>query len=117
VDTNFIQLNAPAPSQARFTIGVRWADEDVQIQRTGVPEGDLVQAGTIPFWGDVISKSILVYEGRDKAVLYNNGTEVRAWDKVFTLGLGDSRMDYASVDLTRFIETADAIVSSIAPPE
>jgi hypothetical protein len=117
VGTNFIQLNAPFPSEARFTIGVRWADEDAQIQRTGVPEGDLVLSGMIPFWGDVISKSILVYEGKDKAVLYNNGTEMRVWDKVFTLSLGDFGLNYAAVDLTRFIDTADAIVGSIAPPE
>ena len=49
----------------------------MHIQRTGVPEGNLVQAGTVPFWGDEISKSILIFEGRDKAVLYNNATKFR----------------------------------------
>ena len=115
---NFIQISAPFPAQVRVTIGVRWADEDVQIQRTGVPEGELVPAGMVPFWGDEISKSILVYEGKDKAVLYNNGTEFRVGgNRVFTLGLGASGLDYAAVDLTNFIETADAMVGSIAAPE
>jgi len=115
---NFIQLSAPFTPDIKVTIGVRWADEDVRIQRTGVPEGDLVQAGMIPFWGDEISKSILVFGGKDKAVLYNNGTEFRVGgNRVFTLGLGDFGLDYAAVDLTNFIETADAMVGSITAPE
>lgn len=115
---NFIQISAPFTPGIKVTIGVRWADEDVRIQRTGVPAGELVQAGMVPFWGDEISKSILVFEGRDKAVLYNNGTEFRVGgNRVFTLGLGASGLDYAAVNLINFIETADAIVGSITAPE
>ncbi len=114
---NFVQISAPFTPDIKVTIGVRWADEDAMIQRTGVPEGDLVQAGMVPFWGDEISKSILVYQGRDKAVLYNNGTEFRVGgNRVFTLGLGAFRLDYAAVVLTNYIETADAIVGSITAP-
>ena len=115
---NFIQISAPFTPDVKVTIGVRWADEDVRIQRTGVPEGDLVQAGRVPFWGDEITKSILVYEGKDKAVLYNNGTEFSVGgNRFFTLGLGDFGLDYAAVDLTNYIETADDIVGSITTPE
>jgi hypothetical protein len=72
----------------------------------------------VPFLGDEISKSILVYQGRDKAVLYNNGTEFRVGgNRIFTLGLGASGLDYAAVDLTNFIAAADGIVASITAPE
>lgn len=115
---NYIQLTPPYLPDIKFTIGVRWVGEDVRIQRTGVPEGELVRVGMVPFWGDEISKSILVYQGRDKAVLYNNGTEFRLGDRYFTLGLDDFSLDYGSVDLPDKIKAAaDGIVGSLANPE
>jgi hypothetical protein len=61
---------------------------------------------------------ILVYQGRDKAILYNNGTEIRVGDKVFTLELSDFSQDYDSIDLPDKIKAAsDGIVGSLAAPE
>ena len=118
LSTNFIQLSPSATPDIKFTIGVRWADEDVRIQRTGVPEGDIVWVGEVPFLGQEISKGILEYHSRDKAILYANGTEIRVGERVFTLGLSDFSIDYDSIDLTNILEeTADAIVESFAITE
>lgn len=87
----------------------------MRIQRTGVPEGDIVWVGEIHFLGQDISKGILEYHSRDKAILYANGTEISVGGRVFTLELGDFSKDYGAIDLTNILEeTADAIVESFA---
>jgi hypothetical protein len=59
-----------------------------------------------------------VYQGRDKAVLYNNGTEFRLGDRYFTLALEDFSRDYYGIDLPDKIKAAaDGIVGSLAAPE
>ena len=115
---NFIQISSPADPDIKLTIGVRWINEDASIQRTGVPEGDIFLAGEVPFFGENISKGILVYQGRHKLILYHNCTEIRVGDRVFTLGLDDFSMDYAAIDLTDMdVETADKIVGSFGFPQ
>ncbi len=88
------------------------------IQRTGVPEGDIVPAGEVPFFGENISKAILVYQGRDKLILYHNCTEIKVGERVFTLGFSDFKADYTLVDLAApDVEIADGIVESFGYPE
>lgn len=112
---NFIQVTSSAAPGIRLTIGIRWVDENVRIQRTGVPEGDIVLVRGIQFLGQEISKGILVYQDKEKAVLYANCVEITVGNRVFTLGLGSFGGDYAAVNLTNDqIGTADAIVESIA---
>jgi hypothetical protein len=115
LSTNFIQISSSDTPDIKLTIGVRWADEDARIQRTGVPEGDIVTVGKIIFLGQEISKDVLKYQSKDKKILYANGIEIRIGDRVFTLGLDDFSRDYDAVDLSNVLEqTADAIVESIA---
>lgn len=116
--THFIQISSPADPNVKLTIGVRWSSEEVMIQRTGVPEGDILPAGEVPFFGENISKGILVYQGREKLILYHNCTEIKVGERVFTLGFSDFRMDYAAIDLLAMeIEIADQIVASFGYPD
>jgi hypothetical protein len=111
---NFFQISSPADPDIKLTIGIRWMDEDVTIQRTGVPQGDILLAGEVSFFGENISKGILVFQGRNKLILYHNCTEIRVGgNRIFTLGFSDFNMDYDAIDLTDMdVETADKIVES-----
>jgi hypothetical protein len=115
---NFIQISSPVVPDIKLTIGVRWKYEEVMIQRTGVPEGDIILVGDVPFFGENISKGILVYKGRDKLILYHNCTEIVVGERVFTLGFSDFSMDYEAIDLTTAeVEIADGIVASFGYPK
>jgi hypothetical protein len=112
---NFIQVSSPTDPGIKLTIGVRWADEDVMMQRTGVPEGDIVLVGEVNFLGQKISKGILQYHNKDKEVLYNNCVQISSDNLVFTLGFSDFNGDYDAINLpVNLVETADAIVESFA---
>ena len=116
--SNFIQVSSPADPDIKLTIGVRWANEDVRIQRTGVPAGEIIPAGDVPFFWENISRGILVWQGRDEEVLYHNSTEIRVGDLTFTLGLSDFNWDYDATDLAVMDEeTADKIVASFGFPQ
>jgi hypothetical protein len=85
----------------------------VRLTRTGVPAGELIPAGEVPFLAENASKAILVWQGRDKEVLYHNSTEIRVGERIFTLGLRDFYWDYDATDLTEMDEQiADKIVAS-----
>lgn len=118
VGANFIQISSPVDHNIKLTIGVRWVSEVVTIQRTGVPEGDIVPAGEVPFFGENISKGILVYKGREKLILYHNCTEIKVGERVFTLGFSDFGMDYGAVHLIQTdMDIADQVVESFGYPE
>lgn len=70
-----------------LNIGVRRADEESLIMRTGVGAGDLIERGHVKFLGQELTRDVLSYEGRDKAVLYNRAGEVAVGDLRFTLSL------------------------------
>jgi hypothetical protein len=115
---NFIQISSPTDPNIKLTIGIRWVDEDVRIQRTGVPEGDIIPAGEVYFFGENISKGILVYQGNDKLILYHNCTEIKVGERIFTLGFSDFSTGYDAIDLTGMDEeTADEIVESFGFPD
>jgi hypothetical protein len=110
---NFIQVSSSTDPSTKLTIGVRWADEDVMIQRTGVPEGDIVLVGEVNFLGQKISKGTLQYHYKDKEVLYHNCVQIFSENLVFTLGFSDFNGDYDAINLpVNLVETADAIVES-----
>ncbi|MFZ0547417.1 MAG: PsbP-related protein [Candidatus Promineifilaceae bacterium] len=94
-------------------IGVRQITEDVQLVRTGVPAGDLVMRGTVTFLGQALVKNVLVYQGKDKAVLYNSAGEIEVNDLVFVISLESNRFDYESIQIPETIqEQADQILES-----
>ena len=97
----------------RMVVGFKRATENVQITRTGVGSGDIVQRGSVAFLGQPIRRDILVLDGKDLAILYQGSGEIRRGDLVFTLSL-DYRGNPTdkSVLTQQFESTADKIVAS-----
>jgi hypothetical protein len=92
-------------------IGVRWPDEDVQIQRTGVGAGELMSEGSIDFLGRELSRTVLVYEGNDKSVLYDSAVGIEVDGRIFTISL--DYFDDPSLVLSQEVQaTADEILES-----
>ena len=114
---HYFQISSPVDPDIKLTVGVRWTYEDIRIQRTGVPQGDIALVGEVPFFGENISKGILVYKGRDKLILYHNCTEITVGELVFTLAFDDFSLDYEAIDLSDAeVETADGMVASFGHP-
>lgn len=78
--------------QIVLSIGFKRVGEEYGIQRTGVGSGDLVTRGTVPFLGEDVTRWVLVAEGKDMSVLYDQACETQRGDMVFTLAL-----DYAGL--------------------
>jgi hypothetical protein len=97
-----------------LVIGFKQAvEKDVSVQRSGVGAGEIVARGTASFLGREISRDVLVYQGRDKAVLYNYATEIKADGLTFTLSLDDFRTDYETAVLSEDVQAvSDQIVES-----
>jgi WD40 repeat protein/heat shock protein HslJ len=85
-----------------LNVGFRWLEEDAQIARMGMPAGELVNSGGIEFLGAGISRDVLTYEGKVKAVLYNQAREMEQSNGlVFTLSLDEIGQDpYEAVDIS-----------------
>jgi hypothetical protein len=87
--------------------------EEVVITRTGVPAGDLVAEGFVDFLGEAVAREVLVYQGRDKAVLYEAAAEIERGELLFTIWLQSNRPDYESIDIPGNVQReADGIVES-----
>jgi len=101
-DTNFLMIGFRRPAQ------------NVYITRTGVPAGDFVPGGTVTFLGQELKRSLLVYEDRLKAVLYQGGGEFEAGGLMFTLSLDDTQAGkYEDVQIPEEIQTeVDQILES-----
>jgi hypothetical protein len=103
-------------SKWTLVIGFKGVEEKgVVIHRTGVAAGELVNRGAVNFIGSPLSREVLVYQGKDKAVLYQNALEVTREPIVFTISLNnfDPDIDYERVDLPIEIqEITDQIVES-----
>lgn len=100
-------------SSISLRIWVKRVTEDTEIVRSGVPAGDLIMRGTVTFLGQELTKNVLVYQGKDKAVLYNNAGEVQVGDLVFAISLESNRSDYESIVIPEDIqEQADKILES-----
>ena len=111
---NHLRLNYLPQPQIKFVIGFKWFDDQqTAITRSGVAAGELTTEGVTQLLGQEIDRNILRYEGRDKAILYNNAAPVRAHDLLFTLSLDDFSTPYETAELTpEIMQMADAIVAS-----
>jgi hypothetical protein len=94
-----------------LNIGVRWPREEVRIQRTGVGAGELIAEGTVDFLGQTLSRTVLVYEGKDKTVLYSSAVELEVDGRIFTLSV-DYFDDPAIVLSEEVQQTADKILET-----
>ena len=80
-----------------------------------MPAGDFVARGSVPCLGRDIFRDVLVYEGKDKLVLYNCSSAIPSGDLVFDLILEDMRSDYGAVNLPEDVQRQiDQIVTSFA---
>lgn len=106
-----------------LSIGFKRSSENIHIVRTGVAAGDLVTKGSISFLGTCqLSRDVLVYEGKEKALLYNSAGEIKVGDLIFTLSLDFFvQRDYSALGLGSDVQAqADKIVESFQltnPPD
>jgi formylglycine-generating enzyme required for sulfatase activity len=96
-----------------FTVGYHRVDEDLWLLRTGMPAGDFVSRGSVPFLGRALLRNVLVYEGKDKLVSYGYG-DAQPWgDVVFGFFLDDYNASYEAVDLPEEVQSQiDQVVAS-----
>jgi hypothetical protein len=114
----YICLNYKPRREVKFIIGFKWFDDNTQsIVRSGVAAGQLVTTGTVNVLGQEVDRNVLVYEGKDKAILYANAYYIRAddHDLQLTMSIDDFRIDYDAAELTpELMATADAIAESFS---
>jgi putative hemolysin len=78
-------------------LGFKWEGEEVGPFRTGMPEGDFVDAGTYILLGQLVPRQYLTFEGRTKLVYYAWGLQV---GNLRLYGWLDTRQgDYKSIDI------------------
>lgn len=110
---NYLCAMQSSESTQILIIGFKRAGEGVTIQRSEVGPGDISKRGSIRLFGQEISRDVQVYQGKDKAVLYNNAQEVQSKDLVFTFSLYDFFPDYGSAELKPTLQgLVDQIVES-----
>jgi hypothetical protein len=97
-----------------LVIGFRKTAENIVIQRTGVGAGEIETVGTVQFLGQEVSREVLVYDKKVKAILYNYGTEISINGLVFTISGDDFSPDYDTASLSdEILAVFDEIVKSI----
>lgn len=95
-------------------IGFRALDEDINITRPAVGSGELVVNGEIRVLGAMVSRQLLVWDGKHRSVFYNGAAELRRHELVLTLSLDYVGKDTVLADLTLEQEQiADQIMASI----
>jgi hypothetical protein len=94
-------------------IGYRYADEQLEPFRTGMPAGDLVNSGTYLMGGYERLRRDLVFQGKVKMVDF--GTDLPAGDLLLTIWLDAPQAeDSTAVDIPEsMIIEAQRILSSL----
>jgi hypothetical protein len=111
----FVFHNGPISLQ----IAYRYAGEEFALwTRTGIPAGDIMALdGLVPFLGQMLAKSGLVYEDRLKMVFYGGEpvSIVEAQGLEFAITLDDRETDYLILDISEdTLAEAEAILASVA---
>ena len=119
VDWSVIEL----PNKIAFTypgaaiflrFKVKRADETINIHRTDMPAGHLIKREPVIFMGESLTTTLLVYEGKNKYVLYNNGGVFARGDLLFAIEMGNNRSIYEAGDIPEWMhEISDRIVTSV----
>jgi putative hemolysin len=99
-----------------LTVGYKWVDEDVEPLRSGLPAGELQDAGTVQLMGQEIAKALLVYEGKIKAVSYGPTVQVGNLELSLWLDAGLSEgAAYEDIDVPPEAQAeAEQIIASFA---
>jgi hypothetical protein len=120
LESNFLILSPKSDPDVQLILGFKWADEERRIERTGVPAGEVISEGTLEILGQDITRDVLLYEGKTKAVLYNNGMGIDVNGLIFTINLGvdSNKVSYETIDIpsTFQIESEEIITSLVIMP-
>jgi hypothetical protein len=100
-----------------LVIGYRRAGEEVTMSGSGAPGGEFEVRGTTRLLGRDVERWVIVYEGKDKVVMYGQpGSGPHALGGLeFSATLNDFIPDYDSVEMSQAIQDeADMILGSLA---
>jgi lipoprotein-anchoring transpeptidase ErfK/SrfK len=115
---NFVSLRQGSTS---LVLGYRHVTEDVNICcRSQLPEGEVVDAGSLTCAGETVDKALLTCEGRTRAVLYEETGEIAVGDLRFLFYLENFEADQAVADIPADVQRqADQIITSLEtfPPD
>ncbi len=101
-------------SQAVVVIGFSGLEEDIDIHRPPQGSGELVVHGEIRVLGSMVTRQLLVWDGKPISVFYNGAAQLRRYELVLTLALENKDTSTIAAALTPDEEQiADQIMASI----
>ncbi len=101
----------------KLVIGYRRIGEEAAIGGSGAPGGEFEVRGTAQMLDQDVERYVIVYEGKDKVVMYGQPgpPTLSAGGLEFALRMDDFDPDYDSVELSQTLQNeADMIASSLA---
>jgi len=109
---NYVSL---VEGTVNLVIGYRHSTEDPNICcRDRLPEGDVIDVGSVACAGEIVSKALLVCEGKTKAVLYEGTQEISVGDLRFLFYLEDFKADYDAASIPAGVrEQVDQVIGSL----
>jgi lipoprotein-anchoring transpeptidase ErfK/SrfK len=109
---NFVSL---AEGSTNLVIGYRHATEDPNICcRDRLPEGDVIDVGSVMCAGEMVSKAVLTCEGKTKAVVYEGTQEIAVEDLRLLFYLEDFSADYDAANIPEdVLGQVDQVVRSL----
>jgi hypothetical protein len=93
-------------------IRFRHSDEVVDLQQYGGAAGDFESRGTIIFLGEAVEKTVLVYQGLDKQIHYNQTSEIGRGDLFFTLAVESNSFSEQAVIPEEIQTAADEVLAT-----
>ncbi len=120
LESHFLILSPKSDSDVQLIFGFKRTGEESRIERTGIPAGEVISEGTLEILGQGITRDVLLYEGKTKAVLYNNGMGIEVNGLIFTINLGvdSNKVSYETIDIPSSfqIESEEIITSLVIMP-
>lgn len=98
-----------------LVMGYRHATEDPNICcRELLPEGELVDAGTVTCGGEEVDRDLLICEGKTKAVIYEGTREISVGDLRVLFYVEDFAADYDEAHIPEDLrEQVDRVIASL----
>ena len=99
------EANKLALTRGTLTLSIgyrRWGEELDISGRTGLPAGEMIDEGLVPFLDHFLRKDVLVHEEKVKAVFYGSTAAMLArvpMGPEFAIDLEDLSADYLAVDI------------------